>query len=198
MSIRFEKYRIYKKADKVLVSEGELPLRISGIPSNTSVATGEYILVGVYVTDGKEKESNGTDIPAFKTGLILPDVYSIGSDYVTGRYEGISPTKITLIVNDERQQVVTLPEELTSKKQFRYYKQGIKVSDQVKVVLYYDSLELGTSEVILQSAYSMSMTANEMKTILDEKEVDYKTSDTKETLLSLLQENEINSKEDLC
>jgi len=44
----------------------------------------------------------------------------------------------------------------------------------------------------------MSMTANEMKTILDEKEVDYKTSDTKETLLSLLQENEINSKEDLC
>lgn len=39
----------------------------------------------------------------------------------------------------------------------------------------------------------MSMTANEMKAILDEKNVDYKASDTKETLLSLLQENESNN-----
>ena len=136
MSIFFEKYRIYKKAGRVLVSEGKSPLRISEILSNTSIADGEYILVGIYTMNGKEKESIEIDIPSFTTGLILPDVYSIGSDYVTGRYEGISPTKITLIVNDERQQIVTLPEELTSKKQFRYYKQGIKVSDRVKVTLY--------------------------------------------------------------
>lgn len=97
------------------------------------------------------------------------------------------------LVNDERQQIVKLSEELTSKKQFRYYKQGIKASDQVKITLYYESLEVGTSDVVLQSAYSMSMTANEMKAILDEKNVDYKASDTKETLLSLLQENESNN-----
>lgn len=133
------------------------------------------------------------DIPEFKTGIIIPDNYSIGTNYVTGRYEGITPNKISLNVNDENQQIVKLSEELSSKKQFRYYKQGIKVSDRVKVTLYYETLELGTSEVVLQSSYSMNMTANEMKAILDEKSVDYKTSDTKETLLSLLQENEINS-----
>ena len=36
----------------------------------------------------------------------------------------------------------------------------------------------------------MSMTANEMKAKLDEKNIEYKTSDTKEILLSLLQKNE--------
>jgi len=93
-------------------------------------------------------------------------------------------------VNDEKQQTVKLSEELTSKKQFRYYKQDLKASDRVKVVLYDESLELGTSDVVIQSAYSMSMTANEMKAKLDEKNIEYKTSDTKEILLSLLQKNE--------
>lgn len=60
----------------------------------------------------------------------------------------------------------------------------------MKVVLYDESLELGTSDVVIQSAYSMSMTANEMKAKLDEKNIEYKTSDTKEILLSLLQKNE--------
>ncbi|HBD0694747.1 hypothetical protein P6Y11_11460 [Enterococcus faecalis] len=190
MSEFFEKFRIYKKEGRVLVSEGSSPLRISKILSNTAVATGEYILVSVYTINGKEIELSEVDIPAFKTGLIAPDVYSIGSSYVTGKYEGISPTKIALIVNDEKQQTVKLSEELTSKKQFRYYKQGLKASDRVKVVLYDESLELGTSDVVIQSVYSMSMTANEMKAKLDEKNIEYKTSDTKETLLSLLQKNE--------
>lgn len=190
MSGFFEKFRIYKKAGRVLVSEGNSPLRISKILSNTSIATGEYILVGVYIINGKEKETAEIEIPSFKTGLITPDVYSIGSNYVTGKYEGISPTKIALIVNDEKQQTVKLSEELTSKKQFRYYKQDLKASDRVKVVLYDESLELGTSDVVIQSAYSMSMTANEMKAKLDEKNIEYKTSDTKEILLSLLQKNE--------
>lgn len=193
MSKFFEKYRIYKKAGRVLVSEGSSPLRISKILSNTPIANGEYILVGVYTINGKEEETTKIEIPSFKTGLIVPDIYAIGSNYVTGRYEGITPNKISLMVNDERQQIVKLSEELTSKKQFRYYKQGIKASDQVKITLYYESLEVGTSDVVLQSAYSMSMTANEMKAILDEKNVDYKASDTKETLLSLLQENESNN-----
>ncbi|MBT0786324.1 immunoglobulin-like domain-containing protein [Enterococcus faecalis] len=188
MSRFFEKFRIYKKAGRVLVSEGNSPLRISKILSNTSIATGEYILVGVYTINGKEIAE--IEIPSFKTGLITPDVYSIGSNYVTGKYEGISPTKIALIVNDEKQQTVKLSEELTSKKQFRYYKQDLKASDRVKVVLYDESLELGTSDVVIQSAYSMSMTANEMKAKLDEKNIEYKTSDTKEILLSLLQKNE--------
>ncbi|EIB6807903.1 hypothetical protein C8137_RS13255, partial [Enterococcus faecalis] len=69
-------------------------------------------------------------------------------------------------------------------------KQDLKASDRVKVVLYDESLELGTSDVVIQSAYSMSMTANEMKAKLDEKNIEYKTSDTKEILLSLLQKNE--------
>lgn len=190
MSGIFEKFRIYKKAGRVLVSEGNSPLRISKILSNTSIATGEYILVGVYTINGKEKETEEIEIPSFKTGLITPDVYSIGSTYVTGKYEGITPNKISLIVNDEKQQTVKLSEELTSKKQFRYYKPGLNASDRVKVVLYYESLELGTSDIVLQSAYSMSMTANEMKAKLDEKNIEYKTSDTKEILLSLLQKNE--------
>ncbi len=190
MSGFFEKFRIYKKAGRVLVSEGNSPLRISKILSNTSIATGEYILVGVYTINGKEKETAEIDIPAFKTGQITPDIYSIGGNYITGKYEGISPTKIALIVNDEKQKAVNLSEELITKKQFRYYKQGIKASDRVKVVLYDESIELGSSDVVIQSVYSMSMTANKMKTILDEKNIDYKTSDTKETLLSLLQKNE--------
>lgn len=190
MSEFFEKFRIYKKEGRILVSEGSSPLRISKILPNTSVATGEYILVSVYAINGKEIELSEVDIPAFKTGQITPDIYSIGGNYITGKYEGISPTKIALIVNNEKQQTVKLSEELISKKQFRYYKQGIKASDSVKVVLYYESLELGTSDVVLRSAYSMSMTANEMKTTLDEKSIEYKTSDTKETLLSLLQKNE--------
>lgn len=193
MSKFFEKFRIYKKEGRVLISEGSSPLRISKILSNTPIANGEYILVGVYTINGKEEETTEIEIPSFKTGLIVPDVYAIGSNYVTGRYEGITPNKISLTVNNERQQIVKLSEELTSKKQFRYYKQGIKSSDRVKVTLYCEHLELGTSDVVLQSAYSMSMTANEMKAILDEKNVDYKASDTKETLLSLLKENESNN-----
>lgn len=180
-------FKIYKDGNEI--ASGPSPLIINGVGQNISIIDGEY--QAVRVVDGRE--SKRVNIPAFKTGLIVPDVYSIGSNYVTGKYEGITPNKISLIVNDERQQIVKLSEELTSKKQFRYYKQGIKVSDRVKVTLYYETLELGTSDVVLQSAYSMSMTANEMKAILDEKNVNYKTSDTKETLLSLLQENEINS-----
>ena len=84
----------------------------------------------------KEKETAEIEIPSFKTGLITPDVYSIGSTYVTGKYEGITPNKISLIVNDEKQQTVKLSEELTSKKQFRYYNPGLNASIRVKVVLY--------------------------------------------------------------
>ncbi|MEB7428386.1 hypothetical protein NGC25_14080 [Enterococcus faecalis] len=176
-------FRIYKGEEEVI--SGSSPLTINGLEQNISVVSGEY--QAVRIVDGKESER--VDIPAFKTGTIITDVYVIGSNYVTGKYEGISPTKIALIVNDEKQQAVKLSEELIAKKQFRYYKQGIKASDQVKVVLYYESLELGSSDVVIQSAYSMSMTANEMKAKLDEKNIDYKTSDTKETLLALLQGN---------
>lgn len=101
MSKFFEKFRIYKKEGRVLVSEGSSPLRISKILSNTPIANGEYILVGVYTINGKE-ETTEIEIPSFKTGLIVPDIYAIGSNYVTGRYEGITPNKISLMVNDER------------------------------------------------------------------------------------------------
>lgn len=185
-----EKFRLYKKDETNPVAEGVSPLAITGIAANTDVLAGDFTVTGVATVDGVEKESDHVDVPAFKTGLITPDVYSIGSNYVTGKYEGISPTKIALIVNDEKQQTVKLSEESTSKKQFRYYKQDLKASDRVKVVLYDESLELGTSDVVIQSAYSMSMTANEMKAKLDEKNIEYKTSDTKEILLSLLQKNE--------
>ncbi|MCC4084485.1 immunoglobulin-like domain-containing protein [Enterococcus faecalis] len=184
-----EKFRLYKKGETNPVAEGISPLAITGLTANTDVLAGNYTVTGIATVNGEEKESVPIAIPAFKTGLITPDVYSIGSDYVTGKYEGILPTKIALIVNDEKQQTVKLSEELTSKKQFRYYKQGLEASDRVKVVLYDESLELGTSDVVIQSAYSMNMTANEMKAKLDEKNIEYKTSDTKETLLSLLQKN---------
>ena len=177
-------FKIYKGQTEVV--SGQSPLTITGMEPNSSVQAGEYQVTRV--VNGKESER--VDIPAFKTGLIISDVYSIGSSYVTGRYEGISPTKIALIVNDQKQQTVKLSEELISKKQFRYYRQGLQGSDRVKVVLYDESIELGTSEVAVQSAYSMSMTAGEMKAILDKKSIEYKSSDTKETLLSLLQENE--------
>ncbi|MEB7428489.1 hypothetical protein NGC25_14605 [Enterococcus faecalis] len=180
-----KKYIVYKD-NEVIVPASLSPLEITGVEPNTNVPKGTYQVVRIV----GEKESERVDIPAFKTGQITPDIYSIGGNYITGKYEGISPTKIALIVNDEKQKAVNLSEELITKKQFRYYKQGIKASDRVKVVLYDESIELGSSDVVIQSVYSMSMTANKMKTILDEKNIDYKTSDTKETLLSLLQKNE--------
>lgn len=179
-------YRIYKR-DGSKIAEGSSPLKIIDIEPNTQVNKGDYYLKPI-----QENGMEGVkiDIPEFKTGVITPDNYFIGNNYVTGRYEGITPNKISLIVNDERQKIVKLSEELTSNKQFRYYKQGIKVSDQVKVTLYYEHLELGTSNVVLQSAYSMNMTANEMKAILDEKNISYKSNASKKELLTLLEETD--------
>lgn len=180
------KYRIYKR-DGSKITEGSSPLEIIDIEPNTQVNKGDY-----YLNPIQENGMEGAkiDIPEFKTGVITPDNYFIGTNYVTGRYEGITPNKISLTVNNERQQIVKLSEELTSKKQFRYYKQGIKSSDRVKVTLYCEHLELGTSDVVLQSAYSMNMTANEMKAILDEKNISYKSNASKKELLTLLEETD--------
>lgn len=58
-------FRIYK-GDSVVV-EGDSPLAITGLPSNTQIEKGEYQVVRV---DG-ERESNKVDVPAFKT-LSIP------------------------------------------------------------------------------------------------------------------------------
>ena len=92
-------FKIYK--DDEVVVEGESPLTITGLDSNTDVAEGEYQAVRV---EG-ERESDRVDIPAFKTLPIK----------VTG--VTLAPKTNNLEVDDTRQLNATIePDDATNQK----------------------------------------------------------------------------------
>lgn len=142
-----EKFRIYKNSR--IVSEGESPLKISGLQSKTTIPAGEYQVTRI----SNGYESKRTDIPEFTTGSILVDPYVVGGKWITGTFDGIQATKQAIYLNGERQDLVGIDSESLSAKRFKYYRDGLTIDDNVQIALYNNEyIELGKVEVTIQES----------------------------------------------
>lgn len=203
-----DKYRIYK--DEKIIAEGESPLAITGLAPATVVLVGTYQATRF----NEQCESEKVDIPGFKTKEIaVTGVELLPKEVATKIGENTQHLQVKFIPDDASNKNFTLiskDEKIATVNPYTGQITGIAVGETEGQVTTEDGQFVASAKITVVEAsnqeesviqaeketngenkvkYSTKMTANEMRTVLDRKGIDYKSSATKAELLNLLEEN---------
>ncbi len=145
-----------KVGDKVIAkgkvgSDGKYSLMIPKQPSGS-------VVTAVVTKDNKTSEASTVVKNAANATITKVDSYEEGkSSYVTGTYTGTGVKYIRVIVNGDKKALVPMTGQEAGK--LKYYINGLKATDNVKVALYDDTYkELARKNVTVIAPSAVSIT----------------------------------------